>query len=72
MRSNDAIIAPRTLSEIVVPYFSREGDLLGVLNVDSNESAAFTSADQEGLEGLVEIFHSWTRCQDGSVIHRSS
>lgn len=58
------------MSEIVVPYFSSEGDLLGVLDVDSNESAAFTSADQEGLEGLAEIFRDWSRCQDGNVVRK--
>lgn len=41
-----------TRSEIVVPMRSREGRLLAVLDVDSNLEAAFSAADQRGLEAI--------------------
>jgi putative methionine-R-sulfoxide reductase with GAF domain len=40
----------RTKSEIVVPLIDCNGELLGVLDVDSNYPAAFTTVDKEGLE----------------------
>lgn len=42
-----------TRSEIVVPVFAPDGRLLGVLDVDSDLPAAFTEADQRGLEALM-------------------
>ncbi len=41
-----------TRSEIVVPIVSPEGRLLGVLDVDSNDPAAFNEADRQCLESL--------------------
>lgn len=41
-----------TRSEIVVPVVTPADVLLGVLDVDSNAPAAFTAADQDGLEAL--------------------
>lgn len=41
-----------TRSEIVVPVLTPAGDLLAVLDVDSNEPAAFVAADREALETL--------------------
>jgi len=41
-----------TQSEIVVPVLSPEGDVLAVLDVDSNRPAAFDGVDQEALESL--------------------
>ena len=41
-----------TLSEIVVPIISPNGRLLGVLDVDSNDPAAFDRDDQAALETL--------------------
>lgn len=41
-----------TLSEIVVPVLDSEGELLAVLDVDSNLPAAFDSVDQEELEAI--------------------
>jgi GAF domain-containing protein len=43
----------RSLSEIVVPVFGPGGALLGVLDVDSPELAAFDAADAAGLERIV-------------------
>jgi len=42
-------------SEIVVPLM-RNGELLGVLDLDSPKLRRFTAADQRGLEALAKIF----------------
>ena len=41
-----------TLSEIVVPILTPSGQLLGVLDVDSDDPAAFDAVDQTHLEAL--------------------
>ncbi|MCB0719367.1 MAG: GAF domain-containing protein [Bacteroidetes bacterium] len=41
-----------TRSEIVVPVLSRDGDVMGVLDIDSNRPAAFDTVDQQFLERL--------------------
>ncbi len=41
-----------TRSEIVVPVLSGTGDVLAVLDVDSDEPAAFSQVDQTALEAL--------------------
>jgi L-methionine (R)-S-oxide reductase len=46
----------RSRSEIVVPVFGTTGDLIGVLDIDSDQLAAFDDADREGLERLVRWF----------------
>jgi GAF domain-containing protein len=43
-----------TRSEIVVPIVTPTGRLLGVLDVDSDDLAAFDSTDQKHLEHLCE------------------
>lgn len=44
-------------SELVVPIFDRAEELLGVLDLDSHELAAFDELDQEWLEGMMrELF----------------
>ena len=43
----------RSKSELVVPVFDRAGALIGVLDVDSTELAAFSETDARGLEGIV-------------------
>lgn len=46
-------------SELVVPVIDAENRLLGVLDLDSHEPAAFDALDQERLEDLVrELFGS--------------
>jgi GAF domain-containing protein len=46
-----------TLSELVLPVWNARGDLLGVLDLDSNTPAAFTQGDVEALEAiLAEVF----------------
>ena len=44
---------PRSRSEIVVPVFGPDGALLGVLDVDATEPAAFDETDAAGLERIV-------------------
>jgi GAF domain-containing protein len=44
-----------TRSEIVVPVLSPSGRLLAVLDVDSNEPAAFDEVDQRALEELCAL-----------------
>ena len=46
----------RSRSEIVVPVFDRNNELLAVLDVDSEELAAFDEEDQRGLEAICRIF----------------
>jgi L-methionine (R)-S-oxide reductase len=46
----------RSRSEIVVPVLGARGDLLAVLDVDSEQLDAFNEEDQKGLEQLVSWF----------------
>lgn len=46
----------RTRSEIVVPVFAPDGALLAVLDVDSEEPAAFDEDDRAALERIVGKF----------------
>jgi len=46
----------RSASEIVVPVFGADGALLAVLDVDSEQLAAFDERDRAGLERLVGWF----------------
>jgi L-methionine (R)-S-oxide reductase len=43
----------RSRSEIVIPVFDRESNLIAVLDVDSTALAAFSEADARGLEDIV-------------------
>jgi L-methionine (R)-S-oxide reductase len=46
----------RSRSEIVVPVFGQQGDLIGVLDVDSDRLNAFDAEDARGLEQFVSWF----------------
>lgn len=46
----------RSRSEIVVPVFNAAGDLIAVLDIDSDQPSAFSEADREGLERAVKWF----------------
>jgi L-methionine (R)-S-oxide reductase len=46
----------RSRSEIVVPVTGRSGALIAVLDIDSDQVAAFDDDDQQGLERIVEWF----------------
>ncbi|WP_417232648.1 GAF domain-containing protein [Brevundimonas sp.] len=43
----------RSRSEVVVPVFDAAGDLIGVLDVDATDVAAFDTVDAEALERLM-------------------
>jgi len=43
-------------SEIVVPVFDRDGELIAVLDVDSDQLDAFDETDRAGLERIVGLF----------------
>ncbi len=42
-------------SEIIVPIFDRQGEVFGVLDVDSNRLDDFSQTDAEGLQEIVKI-----------------
>lgn len=42
-----------TRSEIVLPVFNAAGDVIGVLDIDSNQPDAFTVDDQTALEAIL-------------------
>jgi GAF domain-containing protein len=47
---------PNSKSEIVVPVFGPEQELIAVLDVDSDRLDAFDDEDQRGLEQIVALF----------------
>lgn len=47
---------PNSKSEIVVPVFDRDGALVAVLDVDSDQLDAFDDEDRAGLEQIVALF----------------
>jgi GAF domain-containing protein len=53
-RPDHIACATSTRSEIVVPVLSPAGNVLAVLDVDSNRLAAFDSLDQKELESICE------------------
>jgi L-methionine (R)-S-oxide reductase len=55
-----------TRSEIVVPVFSPAGDLLGVLDVDSDRPSAFDEMDAANLEEISRMVGAAGR-RDGAV-----
>ncbi len=42
-----------TQSELVIPCFGRDGELLGVLDIDSDQPAFFTQQDADDLDQLM-------------------
>jgi L-methionine (R)-S-oxide reductase len=50
----------RSRSEIVVPVLGSRGDLIAVLDIDSEHPDAFNDEDQRGLEQLVSRFGTMT------------
>ncbi|HEV7425265.1 MAG TPA: GAF domain-containing protein [Thermoanaerobaculia bacterium] len=47
---------PNSKSEIVVPVFGPDGELLAVLDVDSDQLDSFDEDDQRGLEKIIALF----------------
>lgn len=45
--------AASTRSEIVLPVRNRAGDLIAVLDIDSNQPAAFTPSDADSLSAIL-------------------
>lgn len=50
----------RSRSEIVVPVVNGSGELIAVLDIDSDRPAAFEESDRDGLEQVVEWFAKHT------------
>ena len=46
----------RSKSEIVIPVFGRNAELIAVLDIDSERRATFDGADAQGLERIVGWF----------------
>jgi L-methionine (R)-S-oxide reductase len=42
-------------SEVVVPVFDRDGELVAVLDIDSHSAGAFDDLDREGLEAICRL-----------------
>jgi GAF domain-containing protein len=49
---------PNSKSEIVIPVFGLDGELVAVLDVDSDQLDAFDDEDRAGLERIVALFRS--------------
>jgi L-methionine (R)-S-oxide reductase len=45
----------RAQSEIVVPVLTASGELIAVLDVDSDQKAQFDETDREGLERIIKV-----------------
>ena len=45
----------RSKSEIVVPLKDKEGNIIGVLDVDSSQKASFSAIDAHWLEKILEL-----------------
>ena len=48
----------RSVSEIVVPVKNDRGQIIGVLDVDSDKPATFDEVDARNLEKIVALIHS--------------
>lgn len=51
--------ASASKSEIVLPIFEANGEVFGVLDVDSDKLADFTETDAEGLQKIVRIIEGF-------------
>ncbi len=45
----------RSNSEIVVPFKNIEGEIIGILDVDSSQKASFSNVDAKWLESILEL-----------------
>src|ERR1043166_8122047 len=54
--SGHIVCDERARSEIVVPVFDADGNLIAVFDVDSDRPAAFDDEDRRGLESILERF----------------
>jgi len=71
VRRNETVIVPnvhhfsghiacdsRSLSEIVVPVRGAGGEIIAVLDVDSDKLGQFDEEDRRGLEAIVNLLHT--------------
>ena len=49
---------PNSKSEIVVPVFGPDDELIAVLDVDSDQLDSFDGEDQRGLEKIIALFRA--------------
>jgi L-methionine (R)-S-oxide reductase len=63
---------PRSRSEIVVPIFDCRAELIAVLDIDSDQLAAFDEVDQRWLEEILEVFQRQPREVDKEAPERRS
>ncbi len=54
--------ASSTRSEIVLPVWNARGDLLAVLDIDSNQPAAFDDADVVALQSILNMVFANREC----------
>ena len=47
----------RSNSEIVIPFRNRENEIIGVLDIDSQEKASFSETDARWLEKILELVY---------------
>ncbi|HKI88878.1 MAG TPA: GAF domain-containing protein [Draconibacterium sp.] len=47
----------RSNSEIAVPFKNAEGEIIGILDVDSKEKAVFSEVDAKWLEKILELVY---------------
>ena len=50
--------ATRSKSEVAVPVFDEKGDVVAVLDVDSDEYGSFDETDREWLERIAKLLTS--------------
>ena len=48
----------RSQSEIVVPVRKQDGEIVGVLDIDSSEKASFDEVDEKWLEKIVNMIYA--------------
>ena len=56
-------------SEIVVPIFEQDGEVFGVLDVDSDQLNDFSEIDRRGLSRITEIIERAIQSHTHSAIH---
>jgi len=56
--ANHIACSPATRSEIVIPILDDRGELLAVLDIDSNTPAAFDRIDEANLQRIGEYFRA--------------
>jgi len=55
LEANYLSCSPMVKSEIVVPVFGENGEIIGELDIDSHQKKSFTAADRIFLERVCEL-----------------